>query len=461
MMLLGTQRINGKGHLEIGGCDAVELAQRFGTPLYVIDEDLVRYNCREYLRAFRTRYPKTEVAYAGKALLTTAICKIIEQEGLGLDVASGGELYTALCSGFPPERIVFHGNNKSEEELVMALEAGVGRIVVDSFYELEQLKRLTHRTRKIARILIRSTPGIDPHTHRRIKTGQEDSKFGLGVKNGQALQALQRALEIPRVEVLGLHCHIGSQLLHLYSYLEAVKIMVNFMKQVKEATGFEVEEFNLGGGLGIRYLPEHHPPSLDQFAEEVTHTLRARLHRLRLKEPTLSLEPGRSIIGEAGTTLYTIGVVKEVQISKAPGKRVYASIDGGMSDNPRPQLYDAVYSCLLANRAGEQELQPITIAGKHCETDILIWDTPLPYPRPGDILAVQSTGAYNYSMASNYNRLPKPAVVLVSKGQADIIVERETYEDLVRKDVIPPRLQSYSREQEQEIPLSVEEALKA
>lgn len=439
-MLLGTQRINELGHLEIGGCDTVELAERFGTPLYVMDEEEIRSKCRAFVQSFSSRYPKVQICYAGKAFITTAMCKIVEQEGLGLDVASGGELYTALKANFPTDKIVFHGNYKSNEELRMALHHNVGLIVVDSFWELECLSALVRETGKEAKILIRCTPGIDPHTHKRIKTGQEDSKFGLGVKNGQALDAVKIALNTPGIVFKGIHCHIGSQLLHLYSYQEAVKVMVDFMARIREETGANVEILNVGGGLGIRYLPEHKPPSIEEMAEHIVETLLHRLHKHRLEPPTLGLEPGRSIIGEAGTTLYRVGPVKDVYIRKAPGRRTYVAIDGGMSDNPRPQLYDARYTCMLANRVNGTEPQVVTIAGKHCETDILIPDTEILRPVPGDLLAVLSTGAYNHSMASNYNRLPRPAVVLVRNGQAELIVERETYEDLVRQDRIPERL---------------------
>jgi len=439
-MLLGTQRINSQGHLEIGGCDAVELAERFGTPLYVMDEEAIRAKCRAFVDAFTSRYPRVEICYAGKAFMTAAMCRIVEQEGLGLDVASGGELYTALKAGFPTHKIVFHGNFKSDQELRMALQHEVGLIVADSMWELECLARLVQETGKQARVLIRCTPGIDPHTHKRIKTGQEDSKFGLGVKNGQALDAIKMVLNTPGLVFTGVHCHIGSQLLHLHSYLEAVKIMTAFMARVRDETGVAPGMLNIGGGLGIRYLPEHHPPSVDEMASHIVDMLEHRLEKYNLEPPVLGLEPGRSIIGEAGTTLYRVGPVKDVHIKKAPGWRTYAAIDGGMSDNPRPQLYDARYTCMLANRINGTDPQLVTIAGKHCETDILIWDAEILRPMPGDILAVLSTGAYNHSMASNYNRLPRPAVVLVKDGQADLIVERETYDDLIRQDRIPERL---------------------
>ncbi len=439
-MLLGTQRVNDAGHLKIGGCDAVELAREFGTPLYVMDEAAIRGNCRRYRTAFETRYPRVKVAYASKAFLCVAMARLIQSEELWMDVASGGELHTARVAEFPAERLVFHGNNKSARELTEALEYGVGRIVVDNMDELEALSALAQERGAVADLLVRCTPGIDPHTHRRIRTGQEDTKFGLGVKSGAALAAIRRARELPGVRFRGIHCHIGSQLLTTETHLDALEVMVGFLKTVRDEIGEEAEELNIGGGLGIRYLPEHRPPTIEAFAETLTRALKRLCDERSVALPVLGLEPGRSLVGEAGTTLYTVGVVKEVPLAEAPGKRVYVSIDGGMSDNPRPQLYDAVYHCLLANRAAEEDSAVVTIAGKHCETDLLIQDTCIPPPRSGDLLAVQSTGAYNHAMASNYNRLPRPAVVLVNEGHADVMVERETYADLTAHDRLPERL---------------------
>jgi len=439
-MLLGTQRVNALGHLEIGGCDAVDLAARFGTPLYVMDETLIRANCRRYRQAFESRYPDSVVAYAGKAFLSLAMCKIVAEEGLWLDVSSAGELYTALKAGFPPDRIVMHGNNKSLEELEMVLDHGIARTVVDNDYELSLLDELTRKRDKIAQVLIRATPGIDPHTHRRIRTGQADTKFGLNIQNGAALAAVRQALRCPRIALKGLHCHVGSQLLDTHAHHEAIHIMVNFIKEVLDTTGLVIEELNIGGGLGIRYLESHNPPTIDQFAEEITTTLHKTLSYRKLIPPRLFQEPGRSIVGEAGTTLYTIGTIKQVPIKEEPGTRTYVAIDGGMSDNPRPQLYDAKYEALVANKVTEPRTELVSIAGKHCETDILIWDIKIPPVQPGDILAVQCTGAYNYAMASNYNRFPRPATVLVKDGQAEVIIRRETYKDLIAQDVIPERL---------------------
>jgi diaminopimelate decarboxylase len=434
-MLLGTQRVNGAGHLEIGGCDVTSLAAEFGTPLYVVDEATIRQNCRDYFRAFCDRYPKVELAYASKAFLCLAVCRVMQEEGLKLDVASGGELFTALQAGFPRERVVLHGNNKSADELRMALDAGIGRIVVDNLYELGLLQEMVAGRSEPVSVLVRATPGIDPHTHRRIRTGQVDTKFGLGIGTGHALDAVRRILDTPGLRLRGIHCHIGSQLHDAEAHTAAVDIMVDFLRSIRDATGVVVEELNIGGGLGIRYLSEHQPMTLDAFAEEVVGILRRKLDEAGLGTPVLQLEPGRFLVGEAGSTLYTIGAIKEV-----PGVRTYVAIDGGMSDNPRPQLYDAVYEAIVANKADRPADATVTIAGKHCETDILIWDARIATPEPGDLLAVQSTGAYNHAMASNYNRLPRPAVVFVRDGHADLVVRRETYADLLAHEIVPTRL---------------------
>lgn len=434
MMLLGTQRVNSEGHLEIGGVDVTRLAEQFGTPLYVMDEECIRQKARNYLAAFRARYPKVEVSFAGKAFLCSGICKLIEQEGLRLDVASGGELYTALQAGFPVDRISLHGNNKSSEELQMALDARVGHIVVDNFFEIDLLTELTKDLAQPQPVLIRVAPGIDPHTHQRISTGQVDTKFGFDVASGAAMTAISRVREIPGLELKGLHCHVGSQLLDTECHEASVGIMADLLVQVKQEFGVELEELNVGGGLGIRYLSSHQPPSVEEFADIVTGVLKRKLDEAGLAYPILLQEPGRYMVGEAGTTVYTIGSSKQV-----PGIRKYVSVDGGLSDNPRPALYEAKYEAIVANKADQPHDQVVTISGKHCETDVLFPNISLAPVESGDLLAVQSTGAYNYVMASNYNRFRRPAVVLVNKGQADLLVRRETYADLVAQDVIPER----------------------
>lgn len=440
-MLFGTQKINAKGHLEIGGCDTVELTQLFGTPLYVMDETLIRQNCQNYARSFRSRLPNSDIAFAGKAFLTTAMCRIADQEGLCLDVASGGEIYTALKACFPMDRVYFHGNCKSEAELRMALEHGIGHIVVDNLQELESLSRLATQMGCQAHILLRLTPSIDPVTHRLIRTGQADTKFGLNIEDGSALSTLKTALGLPGIDLHGYHCHVGSQLLDTGAHVNAIRIMVEFARQAFEDTGFSPEQINTGGGLGIRYTEGQKPPTVDEFAADVTGAFNCALEEYGLpSRPKLVQEPGRSIVGPAGATLYTVGTIKTVVTSEDPGQRTYVAVDGGMSDNPRPLLYDAVYEAVLANKADVEPSQLVTVSGKHCETDTLIPNTRVATVEPGDILAVMCTGAYNYSMSSNYNRLPRPAVVLVTDGKADLIVERETLDDLVSHDLLPSKL---------------------
>lgn len=435
MFFLGTQRINAQGHLEIGGCDCVELAREFGTPLYVLDEALIRQNCREYRAAFEKRYPQVEVIYATKACSTTALCRIMQQEGLSLDTASAGELFTALKAEFPAEKIYLHGNFKSPLELEMALSAKVGRIVVDSELELEQLNALAAQRGQVADILLRVTPAVDPHTHEYIQTGKVDTKFGLGIGTGAAMRGVKKALSLKNLRLHGFHSHIGSQILDVHFFEMGAELLVAFVKAAAVETGFEARELNLGGGLGIKYVSEHKPPTKEEFAEVLVSAVKRACAKHRVALPKLMLEPGRSIIGDAGTTLYTVGPIKDIN-----GVRTYVSVDGGLSDNPRPALYQARYSLILANRPLDDQKQVVTIAGKHCETDTLFEDVTLPKLQPGDILAVQSTGAYNFSMSSNYNRFPRPAVVLVNEGRAELIVRRQTLEDLVAQDVMPERL---------------------
>jgi diaminopimelate decarboxylase len=437
MFLLPGQRVNGRGHLELGGCDATELAAAYGTPLYVLDEGAIRERCRAYRAAFESRYPTAHVEYAAKAFLCLAMARLVEEEGLYLDVASAGELYTALRAGFPPARIVVHGNNKSPAELQLALQAGAGRIVVDNLDEIELLAALVKTRGSPQEVLIRVAPGVDPHTHRRIQTGQADTKFGLNAASGAALEGVRRVLATSGLLFTGLHTHIGSNLHDATAHLAALEAVLDLAAEVRRETGLAIEELNLGGGLGIRYTPHDAPMSVEAFAESVVDRLTAGLAARHLPLPVLSVEPGRSVVGEAGTTLYTVGAIKEVPIPGPPGMRRYVTIDGGMSDNPRPQLYDAVYSALIANKATQGGDVRVRIAGKHCETDILIQDTQIQEPEAGDALAVQATGAYTYSMASNYNRLPRPAAVFVRDGAARLISRRETLEDLIRLDVPP------------------------
>ena len=429
-------KVNDSGHLEIGGCDAVELAQKHGTPLYVYDESRIRSRCREYIKQFNERYPQVEIAYAGKAALTTGLARLMDQEGMGLDVASAGELYTALQADFPADRIKMHGNYKSNLEHRMALEGGVGRIVVDSLLEVDQLNRCAMKMGQVADILIRVRPGIDTHTHELIQTGQVDSKFGVGIYGGEAHEAIESALAADAINLRGLHCHIGSQLLETDAFERAIDQMIAFLAQVHDDLGLECEDLDLGGGLGIRYTEKDEPPTVADLAEAICPRLLAKLDEHDLKHPRLILEPGRSIVGEAGVTLYTVGVIKEI-----PDLRTYISVDGGLSDNPRPALYDAEYEAVIANRAEEEPTHWVRVAGKHCETDTLIDDTCVGECEVGDILAVFSTGAYNYAMASNYNRFARPAVVLCCEGEDSVLVEREELADLISHDRIPRHLE--------------------
>ncbi|HWQ42355.1 MAG TPA: diaminopimelate decarboxylase [Desulfosporosinus sp.] len=436
MRLHGTQAVNQQGHLEIGGCDTVDLAKQFGTPLYIMDEANIRDICRQYHSSFVKGLENTEVIYASKAFSTLAMCRIIDEEGLGLDVVSGGELYTALQANFSAERIYFHGNNKSPEELTMAIKAGVGRIVVDNFYEMSILNDLAKELNRSVDVLLRVTPGIEAHTHEYIQTGQIDSKFGFTLPNGTADRAIDLALAYSNLTVKGIHAHIGSQIFELESFKHEVQIMINYMADVLKRTGCLLQELNLGGGFGIYYVSGDDPAQISEYAKTVQDALEEACLKQNFPRPKIIVEPGRSIVGTAGTTIYTVGSIKDI-----PGVRKYVAVDGGMADNPRPALYQARYEAVLANRANEETAEAVSVTGKCCESgDMLIWDIDLPIAKSGDILAVSCTGAYNYSMSSNYNRLTRPAVVLVNSGHADVIVKRETHSDLLRNDILPTRL---------------------
>ncbi|MGE5586582.1 MAG: diaminopimelate decarboxylase [Bacillota bacterium] len=438
MDLRGTMRITSDGRLEIGGCACDRLAREFGTPLYIMDEEDIRARCREVASALSRAYPDTFVAYAGKAFSTLAMCKLVHQEGLGLDVVSGGELYTALQAGFPPERILFHGSNKSVEEVETGVRAGILRFVVDNLHELDLLEDVARRFRRRVHVQIRLTPGIEPHTHEYIRTGQLDSKFGLGIADGQAMVAVKRVLASEFLVLEGLHCHIGSQILAVEPFGMAAAVVMDFASQVRKTTGHSVREVNLGGGLGVRYRPGDERVPLARYASLISRVVREKCLAHGLEMPRLMVEPGRYIVGEAGTTLYTVGAIKEI-----PGIRKYVSVDGGLADNPRVALYHASYEAVAATRASAPPEELVSVAGRHCESgDMLIWDIRLPRLRPGDLLAVLTTGAYTYSMSSNYNRYPKPAVVFARAGAADVVVARETYQDVVARDRIPARFES-------------------
>lgn len=437
MLLPDTAEVTAANHLAIGGCDCVDLAQEFGTPLYVFDEATLRSRCRGYQEAFGRRYDDVRVLYAGKAFIHPALLLIFEEEGLGLDVVSGGELYVARRCGFPLEKVCFHGNNKSPQELALALDWGVGRVVVDNFHELALLNRLAVERERVVEMLLRISPGVDPHTHAYITTGVVESKFGFPIVTGQAEEALTQALASPGLRPVGLHAHIGSQIFELAPYRETVRILLEFGAAMAARHDFRMEEFSPGGGWAIRYTQADEPPDAEEIAETVVGALREETARLRLPPPRLIVEPGRSIVGPAGVALYRVGAGKEI-----PGRRAsdvfirYVFVDGGMADNVRPALYGARYEAIAANRVNDAATQTVTIAGKHCDAgDVLIEDIALPPVAAGDVLAIPACGAYCLSLASNYNLALRPAVVLVRDGRARLIRRRESYEDLLRHDV--------------------------
>lgn len=420
-----------EGHLCVGGCDALELARTFGTPLHVLDGGRMRANLRAYREAFARHAPGGQPVFASKALCVLATCQLAHREGFWVDVASGGELYTALRAGVPAAHLVFHGNYKTEEELRYALEVGVGRVAVDNFFELDLLDRLARQSRRVVDVWLRVTPGIEPHTHRAIQTGGVDTKFGFAIPGGAALRATREALERPGLRLRGFHSHIGSQILELEPFRLNAELVVTFAAQVRSQLGYVAEEVNLGGGLGIRYLSSDRPPSIEAYVAAVAEALRSACRAADYPVPRLFLEPGRSVVGPAGVTLYTVGPVKEID-----GVRTYVAVDGGMYENPRPALYGARYEAVVAERPDDPPEQVVALAGRCCESgDVLVWEAHLPAVRPGDVVAVFSTGAYTYSMASNYNRFPRPALVLAEEGRAALVVRREGYEDLVRMDV--------------------------
>jgi len=436
MYLHGTSRINDRGHLEIGGCDVVDLAKEFGTPLYIVDEELVRRRAREYVQAFRETGLRFQVAYASKAFCVMAMCRVAEQEGMSLDVVSDGELYTALQAGFPAERIHFHGNNKTPQEIEMGLDADIGCFVVDNFTELQLLNAMAAERGKKVKVLLRVTPGVEAHTHDYISTGQQDSKFGFDIGNGTAFKAVEQALAQPQLTLLGVHSHIGSQIFEVEGFRMAVEKVAAFAIEVRKKLGATFAVVNLGGGFGIRYVEGDAPLPVGTYVKAIADAVITQFTAADYPLPEIWIEPGRSIVGDAGTTLYTIGTSKDI-----PGVRKYLAVDGGMTDNPRPALYGSKYEAVLANRANEPAAEIVSVAGKCCESgDMLIWDLQLPKAESGDLLAVFCTGAYNYAMASNYNRIRRPAVVFVRDGQADLVVARESYENIVGNDRIPERL---------------------
>lgn len=428
-----TAEVTADGHLALGGCDAVDLAKEFGTPLYVFDEDELRATCRAYRDAFASRYENSRVVYAAKAYLGRWLAGLIAEEGLGMDVVSGGELAVARAAAFPMDAVIFHGNNKSAQELREAVQAGVGRIVIDNFHELSLLDDVAGQLGRRQQVLVRVSPNVDPHTHAKTTTGTLDVKFGFPIDGGQAEEAVVQTLAGSNLELLGLHCHLGSPIFGLEPYQQANDVMIAFARRMHDRHGLVLREYSPGGGFAAQYLRDKPAPSPDAYAAVVVDSLRAALAEAGLPEPYLTVEPGRAIVARAGVALYTVGARKEM-----PGVRTYVSVDGGMADNIRPAMYDARYEALVANRAAEPPAETVTIAGKYCESgDVLIKDIELPKLWAGDVLALPASGAYCLAMASNYNLAPRPPIVLVRAGRARLVRRRETYEDLMRADVTP------------------------
>lgn len=420
------------GNLVMGECDIAEVAEEYGTPAYIMDEDQIRRNCRIYNGAMEEYYGGDGIVlYASKALSCKYIYRIMKEENMGVDVVSGGELYTALKAGFPAEKIYFHGNNKTEAELKMALENGVGRIVVDNIFELEILDKMAKDMGRTADILFRIKPGIDAHTHSFVQTGQIDSKFGVALETGEAEEIIKTADALKNVKVVGVHCHIGSQIFELAPFELAAEKMMNFIADLKDKYGIEIRELNLGGGFGIKYTQADKPVDYDKYIQAVSKVVRHVSEERNVKLPFIIMEPGRSIVAETGLTVYKVGSVKEI-----PNIRTYISVDGGMCDNPRYIMYESEYEAVKVSNPGAEKVVTATIAGKCCESgDILVKDAKLPETKAGDLIAVLSTGAYNYSMASNYNRIPRLPIVMVSGGKAQLAVKRESYDDLIINDL--------------------------
>lgn len=432
MFISKSLSVNDKGHLTIGGADTVDIAAQFGTPAYVIDEGLVRGKCAEFRESLNKYYDGHGMClYASKALCCKEICRIVADEGIGIDVVSGGEIYTAYKAGFPMERVYFHGNNKTPDEIELALKTGVGRFVVDNVTELRLLSEICAKQGKTADILLRIKPGIDAHTHSFIRTGQIDSKFGFALETGEAFDAVKAAVSADNINLVGLHCHIASQVFEIRPFVEAAEVMLGFIKKIKSELSYEIDELDLGGGFGVPYTDEDERVSYLDFMRPVSEKIRGICSEDGLKLPKILIEPGRSVIAEAGITLYTVGAVKNI-----PNVRTYVSVDGGMGDNPRYILYQAKYTLECANKADKPKDMTVTVAGKCCESgDLIQENAKIQQVQPGDILAVLTTGAYNYSMASNYNRIPRPPVVLVKNGECRLAVRRETWEDVVSLDV--------------------------
>ncbi len=425
-----TAEVSKQGHLIIGGCDAVELAAEFGTPLYLFDEFNLRNKCTELKAEFSQRYGDTTVIYAGKAFINRALALIFKEEGLGLDVVSAGELGIAQSVGFPPDKVYFHGNNKSAEEIRLALKWHIGRLVVDNFHELKLLGEIAKESGYSPDILLRLSPGVDPHTHKYVATGVVDSKFGFPLVNGE--EAVAQVMSAPNLNLVGLHFHLGSLIFEAQPYQESIEFIISLAAKMKQKYNFELRELNVGGGFAIQYTPDSPAPPISVYAEAIAAKVISKCRELKLTLPRLVVEPGRAIVGQAGVALYKVGVVKDI-----PGVRCYVSVDGGMADNIRPALYGSKYEAVVANKMLEREAGKVTIAGKFCESgDILVKDINLPPVSAGDIIAIPDCGAYCLPMASNYNASLKPAIILVKEGKARLIRRRETLDDLTRCDLV-------------------------
>lgn len=423
--------INNSGHLTIGGMDTTELAKKYGTPLFIYDVEHIRKNARAFVDTFNKHQVKAQVAYASKAFSSVAMVQVAKQENLSLDVVSQGELYTALQAGFPTEKIHFHGNNKSYDELLMAVNQNIGCIVIDNFHEIELLSTILSNQHKKMDVLIRVTPGIEAHTHDYILTGNEDSKFGFDLSNGQATRAMELLHTHPYINLKGIHCHIGSQIFETEGFIMAIERVFGTLAEWKDSHAFTCEILNLGGGFGIKYTQDDEPLPLEKYVEALIEEVTNQVNLHHMDFPEIWIEPGRSIVGDTAITLYTIGSTKEI-----PNVRKYVAVDGGMTDNLRPALYQAKYEAVIANKANEEDVENVSIAGKCCESgDMLIWDIALPKVQPDDILAVFSTGAYGYSMSNHYNRFPKAAVVFVENGKDQLVIKRESYQDVVQNDL--------------------------
>jgi diaminopimelate decarboxylase len=425
-----TAQVNSEGQLVIGGCNTLELATEYGTPVYILDEETLRARCQSFIHEFRQRYPASQVAYASKAYINPALARLFHEEGLGLDVVSGGELAIARRAGVPLGRVYFHGNNKTPDELAEAMEHGVGYVVVDSFHELDLLEHITSAAGKIQDVLIRVSPGVDPHSHVYTTTGILDSKFGFSIQTGHAAEAIRQALAARHLKLQGLHFHLGSPIFELEPFRVAIDLVLRFAAQFREE-GLVLREFSPGGGFAIAYTRDQKPPDIGEYAETIVSAMKSTCEDLGMATPSLIIEPGRAIVGPAGVALYRVGAIKDI-----PGVRKYVSVDGGMGDNIRPALYQAAYEVVAAGKADQPLLEKVTIAGKYCESgDVLAADIMLPVLEAGDLIAIPAAGAYAPSMASNYNMNPRPPIVLVRNGRSRLIRRRESYQDMMNCDV--------------------------